>query len=455
MIITIDGETYTMKSTVAKLVAKRFGFVHISCGIIFRALTFIALRENADTADSSALVAFAKAALKDISVQGDKVLYCGTETEKAEIDSARVFETCNRFSSSAEIEQAVYNFLRGYASSRNVVVDGRESGSIIFPNAQFKYYFVASSERFYKAVYGEKEQLGLLNAVNERDKEAGIVKRPEDAVCLSIEDFSDPQRYADRIISDVVDSVASSVKKGKAYALVPARSGSTGCPDKNIRNLCGHPLIEYPIRAAQRTGVIQRVVFTSDSEIYCEIAKKAGAYVPFIRPPELATPTSTDLEFFTHAVYMLYGLDKCLPEFFILLRATTPVRDPAVIKRLLDILKSSHGATSIRTAHEAKKSPYKMFSMDADGYYHSLIWDVSIDDINVPRQVLPKAYVPNGYVDIFRTENIIRTHTLYGQKVLGYETEETVDIDTQEDFAKAEKLLSSDRRFGLFGKTYE
>lgn len=451
MIITIDGETYTMKSTIAKLVAKRFGFIHISCGIIYRALTLIALKRGVDLGKQNELIRFTASALKSMMLGSDGILYLGEEIDRKELDGADVFDNCDRFSTCSKVVTEVNMFVRDYAVTRNLVIDGRESGTVLFPNAQFKFYFLADSKRFDDPMYGDAKRLASLKATNERDMVAGTVKCPEDAICIRIEAFNNPKRYALEIEKIVTEKIIGAIKRGITYSLVPARSGSCGCSDKNIKKLAGHSLIEYPIRVSKLVPEIEQVVFSSDSAEYGAIAKSVGACVPFLRPAELATATATDLDFFTHAVYMLYGLNHSLPEFFILLRATSPLRDPNLVREVLAMLKANNQATSIRTAHKATKSPYKMFSVDSDGFYHSLIWDVSIDDINVPRQILPKVYVPNGYVDIFRTENIIRTHTLYGKNVLGYETPEVVDIDTPDDFIRAEQIMASKPQYDIFG----
>lgn len=452
MVITIDGETYTMKSTIAKLIANRFGFIHISCGIIYRALTLVALKSGVDLEKQGELIGFTARALKNMTLSLDSILYLGEELDREHLDGTDVFGNCDKFSTCLNVVAEVNMFVRNYATTRNVVIDGRESGTVLFPDAQFKFYFLADPKRFVDPTHGDAMRLASLKAINERDKAAGIVKCPEDAICLRVEAFNDPEHYALEIEKIVTEKIIGTIKRGTTYSLVPARSGSRGCRDKNIKKLAGHALIEYPIRVSKLVPEIEQVVFSSDSAEYGAIAKNAGAYVPFLRPAELATPTSTDLDFFTHAVYMLYGLNHSLPEFFMLLRATSPLRDPKLVREALTILKINDRATSIRTAHEATKSPYKMFSVDSDGFYHSLIWDVSIDDINVPRQILPKVYVPNGYVDIFRTENIIRTHTLYGERVLGYETSEVVDIDTLEDFIKAEKIIMSEPQYDIFSE---
>ena len=76
-------------------------------------------------------------------------------------------------------------------------------------------------------------------------------------------------------------------------AIIPARSGSKGVPDKNIKLLGGYPLIAYSIAAAKLAG-IERVLFSTDSEQYAKIATRFGAEVPFLRPAELSVDNSTD-----------------------------------------------------------------------------------------------------------------------------------------------------------------
>src|SRR5205085_2482814 len=85
-------------------------------------------------------------------------------------------------------------------------------------------------------------------------------------------------------------------------ALIPARSGSERVRDKNIRPLAGHPLLAYAVAAALQADVFDRVVCSTDSGKIAEVAQRYGADVPFLRPTELATATSPDIEWITHAL---------------------------------------------------------------------------------------------------------------------------------------------------------
>src|SRR4029079_11943565 len=90
-----------------------------------------------------------------------------------------------------------------------------------------------------------------------------------------------------------------------AIALIPARSGSERVKDKNIRPLAGHPLLAYAIATARQSGIFERVVCSTDSGKIAEVAQRYGADVPFLRPQELATATSPDIEWITHALDQL------------------------------------------------------------------------------------------------------------------------------------------------------
>ena len=88
-------------------------------------------------------------------------------------------------------------------------------------------------------------------------------------------------------------------------ALIPARGGSKGLPGKNIKSLCGKPLIAYTIQAALNASGINQVVVTTDSEEIAEISRQYGAEVPFLRPNELAEDTSSAVDVYLHAIDFL------------------------------------------------------------------------------------------------------------------------------------------------------
>src|SRR5947209_7325926 len=106
-------------------------------------------------------------------------------------------------------------------------------------------------------------------------------------------------------------------------ALVPARSGSRGIPDKNLAELCGFPLLAYSVRAGLMAESVDRVIVTTDSEDIARRARQYGAEAPFLRPAELAGDDSLDIDYVRHALGWLTEHESTEPRLLIQLRPTT------------------------------------------------------------------------------------------------------------------------------------
>ena len=117
----------------------------------------------------------------------------------------------------------------------------------------------------------------------------------------------------------------------RVLALVPARGGSKGIPDKNIRPLAGRTLLEYAARVSEESGVVDRIILSTDSERIAEEGRRVGLEVPFLRPSELAQDDTPMLPVIEHAVDFVAreGWD---PEIIVLLQPTSPLRTPAHIR---------------------------------------------------------------------------------------------------------------------------
>jgi N-acylneuraminate cytidylyltransferase len=224
------------------------------------------------------------------------------------------------------------------------------------------------------------------------------------------------------------------------YAIIPARGGSKGVPGKNIKLLGGFPLVAYSVVAARLAAGIDRVVISTDSEEIAAVAKKYGADVPFIRPAELAQDRSPDRDFVVHAIEWFASHEGKVPDFLVHLRPTTPLRDPIVVSRAVEMFVNSADATSLRSAHPCPESPFKWFLLKEDGFYTGIQTD-DMDLLNQPRQMFPTVYVPDGYVDVLRTSFVTASHTIHGKKVLGYVSPFCLEVDTFEDFQALEFQL--------------
>lgn len=217
------------------------------------------------------------------------------------------------------------------------------------------------------------------------------------------------------------------------YAIIPARSGSKGVKNKNIRCLEGYPMLAYAIMAAKLCNGVDRVIVSTDSEDYAKIARYYGAETPFLRPAEISGDKSTDIEFMEHAINWLYENEGKVPEYFMHIRPTYPVRDVKIMEDALKRMVSDKSATSLRSAYLASNTPYKWFNLREDGYYKSIRDDITLDEANNPRQAFPDVYIPDGYVDMLSTKFIVENDLMHGDRMIGFVVPTGVDVDALKD----------------------
>jgi len=215
--------------------------------------------------------------------------------------------------------------------------------------------------------------------------------------------------------------------------IIPARAGSKGIPDKNIKPLAGHPLLAYSIAAAVMAGIDQ-VIVSTDSKKYAEIAKSYNAEIPFIRPSDISKDSSTDYEFMVHAIDWYKNNNSLVPEYWLHLRPTTPLRDPNIIKSAISLIKDRPDANSLRSGHKAPESPFKWFLKDKDGYFKGLQDDLTPEKVNLPRQTFPTMYNPDGYIDIVRYSHLLKSNNLHGKRMIVFESPQCTEVDIPKDF---------------------
>jgi CMP-N,N'-diacetyllegionaminic acid synthase len=236
------------------------------------------------------------------------------------------------------------------------------------------------------------------------------------------------------------------MNKPNIVGIIPARGGSKGVPGKNIRDLGGFPLIAYSIAVGQLSN-LERTIISTDSQEIATIAQEFGGEVPFMRPPAIAGDKATDREFFEHAIEWFEANEGYAPEYWVLLRPTTPLRDPSIINKAIEMMTSHPEATSLISVHEFPENPGKMFGM-SNNYLHGLCpLDPRPEYFALPRQDFAPAYFGNGYVDIVKTSTIRDMDSCFGPRMLGYEAPDTGEIDIEEDFKKLEFFL------GKFGNS--
>lgn len=232
------------------------------------------------------------------------------------------------------------------------------------------------------------------------------------------------------------------MKSNQIIAIIPARSGSKSVKDKNIVKLNGYPLIAYSIAAAKISEKIDRVIVSTDSEYYAKISRKYGAEVPFIRPREISEDGSTDKDFFDHALKWFSKNEKNIPEYWIHLRPTTPLRDPKIIDEAIDSIKENESATSLRSGHPCPESPFKWFFRDENGLFSSLL--NNSEQSNLPKEEFQQVYIPDGYVDILKTSHLFDNENLHGDKMIGFISPVCDEIDSKDELEYIRYRLSKE-----------
>jgi CMP-N,N'-diacetyllegionaminic acid synthase len=228
----------------------------------------------------------------------------------------------------------------------------------------------------------------------------------------------------------------------KILVLIPARSGSKGIPNKNVKDFCGKPLLAWSIEQATKSKYAKdmKIVLSTDSIEYASIGNEYGAEVPFIRPKILSQDKSIDIEFIKHAVDYLKEWENYDSDIILQLRPTQPCRKVEDIDKCIKLfLENRDEYDSLRTLVESPKSPYKIYQIN-DNVLEPIITLEGLEAINMCRQDLPVCYLHNGYIDILNTK-ILEKNTISGNKIYPYimNNDETIDIDNIEDWEKAEK----------------
>ena len=270
----------------------------------------------------------------------------------------------------------------------------------------------------------------------------------------------------------------------KILALIPARGGSKGIKNKNIKLFKEKPLIYWSINIAKKCKYINRIICSTDSEVIASIAKQSGAEVPFLRPKEISDDLSTDLEFTEHCLNYLKEKENYKPDIIVHLRPTYPTRKLKILNETIDIfIKNINNYDSLRTVIKFEKSPFKMYTVNNNKLiplFKSISintnntnntnnnnnntnnnkdnnnkdnnnnnkTDNKIDNIiyepyNRCRQELPETYLHNGYIDIIKYNTITVKKSVTGDNIYPYlmDKNEYHDIDTTEDWIKAENTL--------------
>lgn len=224
----------------------------------------------------------------------------------------------------------------------------------------------------------------------------------------------------------------------KILAIIPARGGSKGLPNKNIKPLCGKPLIGWSIEQAQASNYIDEIFVSTDSAEIASVAESFGMKVPFLRPAELATDTSPSSGFVLHTIdyYRSQGQEF---DYILLLEPTSPLRKKKDIDNAISLLKEgSIGVVSLGEVHTEHPFIVKVIE---EG---KVVPFVEVDKKLTRRQELSKVYFPYGVVYLVERRYFEDKKLFYSSKSTPYFIErwQNYEIDDIYDFLCIEAILN-------------
>ena len=232
------------------------------------------------------------------------------------------------------------------------------------------------------------------------------------------------------------------MKKETIVAVITARGGSKGIPQKNLKTFLGKPLIAYSIDAALQAQTLTRTIVSTDDKTIAEVSEQYGAEVPFLRPEHLATDTATSIAVLQHAVSYLAEQEGYKTDITVCLQPTSPLRSAKDLDQAVNLCLQS-GADSVVSLCQAKHHPFWMKKI-VDGRVHSFIEDD--EQHYTRRQDLPPVYQLNGALYVTRTTILLEQHRILGEHTVPYimPQERSIDIDTPADLRLAECILKKE-----------
>ena len=230
----------------------------------------------------------------------------------------------------------------------------------------------------------------------------------------------------------------------KVLGVIPARGGSKGIPNKNIKLLNGKPLIYYSILEGLQSTVISDLIVSTDDKEIKKIAENFGANCPFIRPSDLSNDTALAIPTIQHALFFMEKMKKFKYDYVVMLQPTSPLRTSTDIDKAIDMLIKSGSDGIISVVNVDNNHPMKMKKFLGKDQVSGKMVDYEKPPVeNCPRQKLPPVFIVNGAIYATKRNVLINDNSFQGQYCEGYvmSPERSINIDTIYDFYIAEKLM--------------
>ena len=228
-------------------------------------------------------------------------------------------------------------------------------------------------------------------------------------------------------------------------AIIPARGGSKGLPNKNILPLGDHPLIAWSINAANKSKYVDRCIISTDEKNIALISKQYGGEVPFLRPPQLSSDTANSKDVILHAIQTI----KEKYNIIILLQPTSPLRNSIDIDKALELMEQKNANALVSMV--SLKHPIEWTSrLTSDLHIPDLI---NFSSKKTRRQDFQERFELNGAIYISNSEAFINEETFITNETIAYimPPERSIDIDNKFDYDLATFLLkkNSDNKMGI------
>tara|TARA_B100000242_G_scaffold191659_1_gene138019 strand:+ start:1366 stop:2079 length:714 start_codon:yes stop_codon:yes gene_type:complete len=229
--------------------------------------------------------------------------------------------------------------------------------------------------------------------------------------------------------------------KLKVLGIIPARSGSKGVKNKNIKKLGKYPLIYYTICQSIKSKIFDDIIISTDSKKYLKIAEKYGVSSPFLRPLRLSTSRSLATETIYHSIKECERFYNKKYDLICMLQPTSPFRKLNDFTKIFKIIKNNYkkcdsviSVTDVDNYH-----PYKMKIISSNKLIDYKKWHIE----NPPRQSLPKTFIVNGAFYFFKRDQFMKKKSFKGKISLPYvmPKERSINIDNDLDFSLAEVYL--------------
>lgn len=226
-------------------------------------------------------------------------------------------------------------------------------------------------------------------------------------------------------------------RKKTFLAIIPARSGSKGIVNKNIKKINGKPLMTYTIEACLKAKIFDDIILSTDSKKYAEIAKNYGASVPFLRPKELSTDSASSNEVIIHVLYEMKKAKK-IYDYFVFLQPTSPLRDENDILESVNILLDNAANSVVGICQVDYSSSINLMLNSSNRL--DFIFD---DKKSLARQNFKKEYRINGAIYICKTDYFLKYKSFYKERSFPYIMDKisSIDIDDIYQFKFAEFLM--------------